>query len=51
MISDVALKKTTKGLPASPTFPVAIPSTEQMMINPEIFPKKTCEHLKNVKMR
>ena len=34
MISEVALKKITKGRPASPNFPVAIPRIEQIIINP-----------------
>ena len=35
MISEQALKNNTNGLPASPSFPVAIPSIEQRIISPE----------------
>ena len=35
IISDDALKNKTKGVPASPSFPVAIPMIEQIMMRPE----------------
>lgn len=37
IISDDALKNKTKGVPASPSFPVAIPMIEQIMMRPKTF--------------